>query len=251
MVKCTWIIFLLLIIVSIIIVTFFSTREFLIEKYRTEISKIEKGRIIAMKGYENEKYIPFSYHRKLFYLLKDLIEILDNNKIPYFLFSGALIGYTRHNKGFIPWDDDVDICVDFKYREKLLKLNIDNYFFSNDEICKFTKGEKYISDNNTFIDIFFMSENEKHQYKYSYPSNRTLWPREYFDNMKELLPLKEGKFKLYFPDGSIADSISINIPNKYKTVLSRAYPGYDKVCKSQSNHNSFFNYFYNNFQRTI
>lgn len=46
-------------------------------------------------------------------LLKDTTKILDEFGIDYFLISGTLLGYTRHND-FIPWDDDMDLIVDPK-----------------------------------------------------------------------------------------------------------------------------------------
>ena len=43
-------------------------------------------------------------------LLMELDEYCRTNKIQYFLFAGSLIGAVRH-KGFIPWDDDIDVCM--------------------------------------------------------------------------------------------------------------------------------------------
>ena len=54
-------------------------------------------------------------------ILKKTIKFLDNNKINYFIFAGSLIGAVRH-KGFIPWDDDIDIAIPRADYEKLIQI---------------------------------------------------------------------------------------------------------------------------------
>jgi lipopolysaccharide cholinephosphotransferase len=59
----------------------------------------------------------------------DMLVFLDDfckeNEIQYFLHAGTLLGSIRH-QGFIPWDDDVDVCMTRKNFKKLLETFRDN-----------------------------------------------------------------------------------------------------------------------------
>lgn len=56
---------------------------------------------------------------ELLELMKIFHEFCIQNGIMYSLFGGSGLGAVRHD-GFIPWDDDLDICVDRKNYRKLL-----------------------------------------------------------------------------------------------------------------------------------
>lgn len=76
-------------------------------------------------------------------LLKLIDDICLDNKIKYWIDGGTLIGAIRH-KGFIPWDDDIDISIlkpDYLKLVKLLK-----------EHCNKPNSREYLWFNNNASD---------------------------------------------------------------------------------------------------
>lgn len=101
-------------------------------------------------------------------ILKDFIEICDENNLDYYLFFGTEIGAVRH-QGFIPWDDDIDVIMFRDDYEKFLK------------IMEEKSSEKY-----TVFDIRY---DEKYFFQFGRLSlNGTYWA-EYWDKQ---VPFKLG-----------------------------------------------------------
>lgn len=94
---------------------------------------------------------------KLFAVLTDLLDQFDKvcklNNLTYSIFAGTLLGTVRH-KGFIPWDDDVDVVMPRKDYEKLLQLpqtTFDFPYFLQSPLTDkgFHKGFARLRNSNT------------------------------------------------------------------------------------------------------
>ena len=107
-------------------------------------------------------------------ILKEFDKICSENGLNYFIMGGTALGAVRH-KGFIPWDDDIDVAMDRKDYDKFLKIAQKKYskkytILNNDHNNKFPlmntrwglKGTEYKTADlkdipgefGIFLDIF-------------------------------------------------------------------------------------------------
>jgi len=107
-------------------------------------------------------------------ILKDFDELCKKNDLSYFVVGGTAIGVVRH-KGFIPWDDDIDVSMNREDYDKFLKIAEEQYsdkytILNNDHNNKFPlmntrwglKGTEYKTADlkdipgefGIFLDIF-------------------------------------------------------------------------------------------------
>lgn len=89
-------------------------------------------------------------------LLKQFDKFCQDNHLEYFLCGGTLLGAIRH-KGFIPWDDDIDVFMPRPEFEKLkcIILSGKNNINGN-EFCSSFAGNGYfpfikLEDKDTYI----------------------------------------------------------------------------------------------------
>lgn len=75
---------------------------------------------------------------ELLSILDDFLKICEENQLNYFGIAGTGIGAIRH-KGFIPWDDDIDIAMPRRDFERFLELVEqqmgDKYLVLNAKTC--------------------------------------------------------------------------------------------------------------------
>lgn len=117
-----------------------------------------------------ENYVKKSYDGKVHKIrqleteiLSDVDRICKKHGIDYYLVGGSLLGAVR-NEGFIPWDDDVDICMlreDFeKFRKICPKELSDKFAYQS---YRDEKSTHYIYDKIRLKGTYFSSE---HSNKY-------------------------------------------------------------------------------------
>ncbi len=79
-------------------------------------------------------------------MLKEIDRICRRENIQYYLAGGTLLGAVRH-KGFIPWDDDIDIAM------------------ARDEYERFLKVMK--KERHPYLKIFAMEFDKEYQYTFA------------------------------------------------------------------------------------
>jgi len=85
-------------------------------------------------------------------LLKNTKEVLDNNKITFWLHYGTLLGAIREN-GFIPGDDDIDLACKPLTSQQVKQISLELY---NKGLDCFTAEKKLrIVDHKTSLTIWY------------------------------------------------------------------------------------------------
>ena len=106
--------------------------------------------------------------RKQLDLLTVFTQICDQLELPYFLVCGSALGAVKY-RGFIPWDDDLDVAMlreDYEKLQGLWERNADTTRYacvrSNESINIHHSATEIKDNNTTFINAHSVDSDIHH-----------------------------------------------------------------------------------------
>lgn len=182
-------------------------------------------------------------------ILDEIDRFCKERGITYFLFVGTLLGAVRH-KGFIPWDDDIDICMKREDYEKFFhdfNINRDDSLFAvncdNDDEYYLASGkvietrtllieEKDAAPIGVYVDVFPLDRLPNNKVKFNW-----LYARTFLLNAvliaKNMDDRPRAAYKMMFRDGLrlLSKKISRTQILKCISTLAQKYNGCDSCTK--------------------
>jgi phosphorylcholine metabolism protein LicD len=170
-------------------------------------------------------------------LIKDTQLHFTKSNIQFFVINGTLLGLIRH-KGFIPWNDSLNISIDKEYFKQIVK---DKKLFNDNGYDIYLSKHK---NNITSIKIFYKDKKKVKNKNWSWPYIEIFG--YYKESDKVVLEDQEEKFNFKNDDifplkTNLFEDIPLNIPNNSDNVLNKLYgKDWEEICYSSS-----YNHVYN------
>ncbi|AET73375.1 hypothetical protein EMVG_00089 [Emiliania huxleyi virus PS401] len=130
-------------------------------------------------------------------------------RLVYYAYSGTLLGVMRH-RDFVPWDDDVDLCVDASDMQRFMQLPLP----ADVQLHPSPKGACYrltLDGRAGFVDLFPVTVSEG-MVQYSLAAARELFPQDTAPE-GDVFPLRSGQF----------GDFCLPIPRRSERCLERMY----------------------------
>lgn len=159
-------------------------------------------------------------HRICLDLLQQIDGICRQEGIEYTLSSGSLLGAVRH-KGFIPWDDDIDVAMTRDNYNKFLQvagshLDNDKYYLEHYSLSDYASVEfaKLRNNYTTFVNI------ENTSRKMNHGISIDVFPVDKVPDLKSAAKLSRAYRILYTISASTIPSLVKTVRSPLKRFLS-------------------------------
>ena len=167
-------------------------------------------------------------------MLVEFDSICQKHNLKYWLDSGTLLGAVRH-KGFIPWDDDIDLSMPVEDYNKFLEI-------ANDELSNNIFLQTKESDHKFKFDYIKLRSNKASIVEFHEKDKEVEYHQGIFVDIFPMLTLPNREFYHKFYNGIFESirsisSVSLHTPNgedapevreKLVTALELMHQGWDK-----------------------
>ena len=117
-----------------------------------------------MRNELNDTYGILELQNKILEIVLYLDKFCKEHGIIYYLMGGSALGAMRH-QGFIPWDDDLDVFMDYQNYQKFIScaekyLDTDKFYFQKEDTKELPHLFSKLRMNNTTC-IEYVNKNRK------------------------------------------------------------------------------------------
>lgn len=175
-------------------------------------------------------------------ILVEFDKFCKKNDLKYSLYAGSLIGAVRH-KGFIPWDDDIDLAMLREDYERFISIVTTKPFINeNLEVCIPQQTKNYIQpflkivDNRTYV-----IESKKYSRKYDKGIYIDIFPFDYgfeqYEKCKEIIDRQQYYAKRLVRSSGVMQKSPFKtlckiLYNSFQFLIGRGTKYWSKKCAS-------------------
>lgn len=159
-------------------------------------------------------------------VLSEVIRICDKYNLTYYADYGTLLGAVRH-KGYIPWDDDIDIALkraDYMKLMKVLKSELPAHYSVNNCYESITHRQPMCSVAN-YAKVPVPKEIQEKFYGFPYVAGVDIYALDYLPGDEELAEVQILMYNIAYDMAQRLDEIRAN------GEVGKYLPQIEEICR--------------------